>query len=702
MIIKGQKELKRAIFQKAEEITDEELFLSSDYETFLTQMQEGLLDIQKQVGNVRMVVDANGGIAFTTATDTCINYSSSMAMGLSRLEKHKLFTGLNLHESGHKLFSDFCLSRNIDKNICDGIIYPMLSSTTPFLDEVEAFMAKGDEERRLIAQMFGKIDNCIEDGFVDRAIKTVAPGYAPYLNFVLGVDHSIGTKSYSERLLNKEKDEDIFVSMILHYARFGDRLYEESDKGELIDAIKECESLIMNAVYQPIPILRAKKVWEVFCFFFHFVKIQNDKNQRNQQSQSQQKQSKGQKKSSNQEKNSSGQQNQSGQNAGNSDSNQTDSGNSGHNSLKDMLNQMNQKMQSSEHTKRSGNETGANQEATEQLKQMMEKPDNSQNPSSSSGKKDTSSSCSELEQLVNKVAQAAVAAQQEKEIAAELNENLAPISKGIHRNVESQVNRISVTPEGEMLYQQKHTELDAIEKRLCREFKKEIEERQTGDTTTGLYMGKRITTREIFRKDKKIFNAKKLPEDIPDMAVGILIDLSGSMSGNRVEKAKECAYITYKFCKEMGIQTFVFGHNDTFKVQLYSAVDEFSFDGNDEKRIFSLAVNGSNRDGFALRYCLNKLRSIDAEQKLMLIISDGRPASSGYGLEEGRKDCQDAVTCAMKDGIYTIAAGIGDAASVKSVYKEGLSDKNSATYMDMSDLQKLPKAFVKVIKAYLE
>ena len=40
--------------------------------------------------------------------------------------------------------------------------------------------------------------------------------------------------------------------------------------------------------------------------------------------------------------------------------------------------------------------------------------------------------------------------------------------------------------------------------------------------------------------------------------------------------------------------------------------------------------------------------------------------------------------------------------SVKSVYKEGKSDKNSATYMDLSDLKKLPKAFVKVIKKYLE
>ena len=84
-----------------------------------------------------------------------------------------------------------------------------------------------------------------------------------------------------------------------------------------------------------------------------------------------------------------------------------------------------------------------------------------------------------------------------------------------------------------------------------------------------------------------------------------------------------------------------------------------------------------------------------------MIISDGLPNHNGYGLESGQKDCQQVVREGLKAGIFTIAAAIGDADSVKRVYKDGVSEKNSATYLDISDLEKLPKAFVKIIKEKL-
>ncbi|MBO5371732.1 MAG: VWA domain-containing protein, partial [Lachnospiraceae bacterium] len=98
-----------------------------------------------------------------------------------------------------------------------------------------------------------------------------------------------------------------------------------------------------------------------------------------------------------------------------------------------------------------------------------------------------------------------------------------------------------------------------------------------------------------------------------------------------------------------------------------------------------------------------KLKAIPAEQRLMLVISDGKPNGYNYHLSEGQKDCQDAVSKAIKDGITTICAGIGsDTASVKAVYKEGISEKNSAHFLDITDLKKLPKAFIKIIKKALE
>ena len=677
-MIKNQKELKREIFRKKSTLTDEEIFLSQSYEEFLKQMQMGILQIDGVKCDVSMYAVADGSVATTSKDSTKINYMTEFAEGLSRNEKHMVYTGLNLHELGHKVFSDFSLMDSVLQNIINGIIYPMPTTNTPYLDELEAYIAKGATERGIVHQMFMRINNCIEDGFVDRAIKTFVPGYAPYLDFVLSVDKSMPQTLYKERINKKEAEEYIFADLLLFYARHGIRLYEANDSGEVIDAMKEAEKIIMEAVSQAIPMLRMKKVWEVFCYFFHFVR---------------QKQNSGQ----------SGQQSSSAQNNTNSQENQKSNSQSGQNNTSENqsnaeLSKMAQNLPNTE--KSTHAKTSANEQAVKALKEEMN--EKKENVSAHSSAK-SSASNKELDQILSNVASSSVAKEQEKEIQNSMQREVSTVSNGVHRNINGVVDRISVSNEGATEYLSKHAQLDAIEKRLCREFKKEITERQTGDTLTGLYMGKRITTRELHRHDKKIFSSKKLPEDIPDMAIGILIDLSGSMRDKRISKAKECAYITYKFCKDMGIPVFVIGHNDRIDIHLYSAVDEYSLDHNDEKRIFSLKTAGSNRDGYALRYCLNKLRKMPAEQKLMMVISDGRPASDGYGLIEGREDCQSAVIDAIKDGIKTIAAGIGeDAASVKSVYKEGKSEKNSATFLDMSDLEKLPKSFVKIIKSYLE
>lgn len=111
-----------------------------------------------------------------------------------------------------------------------------------------------------------------------------------------------------------------------------------------------------------------------------------------------------------------------------------------------------------------------------------------------------------------------------------------------------------------------------------------------------------------------------------------------------------------------------------------------------------MTAYGCNRDGYAVWFCIKKLEKITADQKILMIISDGRPNHNGYGLESGRMDCQAAVKHGIKKGITTIAASIGDPTGVRSVYKDDISEKSSAEFLDLTDLQKLPKAFVNIIK----
>ena len=116
-----------------------------------------------------------------------------------------------------------------------------------------------------------------------------------------------------------------------------------------------------------------------------------------------------------------------------------------------------------------------------------------------------------------------------------------------------------------------------------------------------------------------------------------------------------------------------------------------------------MSAGGCNRDGYALRFCLNRLKESEATIKLMLIISDGRPNATGYHKEEGKIDIQDAVAEAKKFGIQTIAAAIGDdRETIKYIYTEGISEKKAAMYLDISDLERLPKLFPQLIKRYLQ
>ena len=373
--------------------------------------------------------------------------------------------------------------------------------------------------------------------------------------------------------------------------------------------------------------------------------------------------------------------------------------------LQDLADQLQNEMKSSEQADHSMAENKkADKSAINALRSAQEKPDQ---VSQDAPAQDS------MEKFEKDLAEKEVEEEQEEELKNQLNKDTKAVSStDMHRGVHCQVIRPEKTSASEALYERERGNLDTVVRRMSREFLKEIKERQTGDTMTGLYNGKSLDVNHLYRDDKRIFAQKILPEDIPDMAVGILVDCSGSMSWgkrngedyvSRMDYARKCAYVTYAFCKQLKIPCFVIGHTtDGYSVVLLSVADENSLDKDESRRIFSLEAQSSNRDGYALRYCLNKLEKIQAKDRLMLVISDGQPAAYNYGMEEGKADLQDAVHDAIKKGIFTVAAGIDDdAEKVKYVYKDGRSDKDSATFLSITDLDRLPKAFVKIIKKRL-
>ena len=161
----------------------------------------------------------------------------------------------------------------------------------------------------------------------------------------------------------------------------------------------------------------------------------------------------------------------------------------------------------------------------------------------------------------------------------------------------------------------------------------------------------------------KIFDRRRNPKNLSDLAVMLLIDESGSMSFNgKIEIAKATAVILAESFANLQIPCYIMGF--TTMGSKYDAVHHHyvSWKNTKEERI-SLAgidANEANFDGFAIRNATEILRKKPAEHKILFVISDGYPASARYrNLQEGVKDTAEAITEAKRVATV-LGIGIGD------------------------------------------
>lgn len=317
---------------------------------------------------------------------------------------------------------------------------------------------------------------------------------------------------------------------------------------------------------------------------------------------------------------------------------------------------------------------------------------------------DTSSSA--LDHIADQIAKEKANEEMEKKLRDSLREDAKGISNDIHHlGITPDLGRMSVTERAKENYEARHGELNAVARRMMKNLLKEIEDRQLGDAMTGCYFGNRINSAELYRRDKKLYIRDVLPEDIPDMEVCILVDMSGSMSSDgKLDAAMNTAYVVWKFCQMLKMPVSVIGHNVCMggHVNIESFADRDSLDGGDGIRIFGMSPAGRNRDGYALRYAIKHLNKSRCTEKLLLVISDGLPNDgSTYGRYEGKMDIQDAVAKARKSGMMVVTAGIGNsAADINQIWTEGVSEKRRAQFLEIptEKIERLSSSFVRIIK----
>lgn len=316
---------------------------------------------------------------------------------------------------------------------------------------------------------------------------------------------------------------------------------------------------------------------------------------------------------------------------------------------------------------------------------------------------DYSGSAAEISSLLSKIAEEKATADLETEIKKALNDETKTMSMGSnHSGIDCKIRRItSVNSSMIESYKEIAPPLEQIAKRLAKAVSQKLKDKKRGGKDTNLFFGRRMEARALIRDDGKCFYKNRLPQQNPELAVGICVDESGSMScGDRATAARAAAIVLYNFCTELDIPVMVYGHTadeggwGTVQLQSYA---EFggSYDKNDKYRLMDISARSNNRDGFALKYMYEKLVKRPEDTKILFMISDGQPAASGYGGSSAEEDMKAIRQEYKRKGIITFAAAIGnDKENIERIYREG--------FLDISNLDDLPIILTKLLLKYIK
>jgi cobalamin biosynthesis protein CobT len=308
-----------------------------------------------------------------------------------------------------------------------------------------------------------------------------------------------------------------------------------------------------------------------------------------------------------------------------------------------------------------------------------------------------SGAASDIQRILEKVAENSVCTELERQRTKELTELAQSISYGnIHDGVSMTVHRIAeVDDDLKEQYQEASGDLLHISKQLQKSVLQQMRDSRRGGKQTGLLIGRRLDIHALSRNDGRVFYKNALPNEIPALSVGLLLDESGSMSScDRATYARATAIILYDFCHALGIPIMVYGHSTSGGVDLYSYAEFDAIDQNDRYRLMDISARGSNRDGAALRYVAERLAKRTEDVKLLMLVSDGQPADTGYFGTAAEEDLRGVKQEYQRKGILFVAAAIGsDKENIERIYGD--------SFLDISDLSKLPVKLAGIIKRFI-
>jgi hypothetical protein len=192
--------------------------------------------------------------------------------------------------------------------------------------------------------------------------------------------------------------------------------------------------------------------------------------------------------------------------------------------------------------------------------------------------------------------------------------------------------------------------------------------------------------------------SQKTIAKLPDVAVGILVDQSGSMSaGGKIDNAREMCIVLAEAVKQInGVHLHIYGHtanqhgsSDLTLFEHYSSYGDAK--SADLTNLGAIAAYSNNYDGYAIKEAAKRLNLDPAKRKYLFIIADGFPAGSGYGGEQAEKHVTSVCSYVRtKLDISTYAFAVGNNSVTERKRFEAQYGKTNVVFIS-TVRQALPK-----------
>lgn len=719
----NHRRVKQLLNEKRSKITDRQFFtsriLAGHFEDVAAAQTKRYRYNRRVHVNIYWDPKDNNG-ACTNNTSIRINAGHpSVTKIRGRMNRYEMICGLFAHELGHVLYTDF-LAKQTYLNYLSAYKFfpapPVLKEAQDARNEKDFWeYVKADPRNMAFAQQIAFfIANVLEDGYIESRILAQFPGMLGY-NLSIMRDHQFKDMSTVTQLIEKEDDGSghIFQSIlqiILSYALFGEIKYGET---LLSDIRIQTVFKLIPQIDDAVTTTSAKERWQIVSLIlirlWHHIEdyIEICKEHQDEAASAGSGSSAGEilagllqalsgtssqgegsgtpvpgadkdappaVNSEKREKTKAeykSDENESGEDSENAESesntNQSDEAESDSNFSPDSIDGGTSGKQAT--TSEEGGRIPYHQTDS------VSEPVGGETQYDDDYKREQSDrAAADIERMLEQMAEKAACKQLENERIQELNEAAQSISYGnIHNGVNIAVHRIAeVDEELQDQYHQICGPLLTISKQLQRNLIQKLKDQQRGGKQTGLVMGRRLDAHALCRNDGKVFYKNNLPNEIPRISVGLLLDESGSMScGDRSTYARAAAIILYDFCQAMDIPIMVYGHSTSWSrgVDLYSYAEFDAIDKNDKYRMMDISARGSNRDGAALRYVAEQLSKRDEEVRILILVSDGQPADAGYSGTAAEEDLRGIKQEYKRKGLLFVAAAIGDDSVTRSYVK---------------------------------